>query len=108
MTSETIRQLREKRKKVNAIKVAKKANKASHSGETHLVAQRRAVSPPSATQATAPGTPVIDTSATPDAVDELSEEIVALEVSEDAIREGSGIVVGGTIRLSGRRLLRGN
>ncbi|KAG0135438.1 hypothetical protein HOY82DRAFT_536732 [Tuber indicum] len=105
VTSETILQLREQCEKVDAAKVAKKANKISWITKTRQAAQRQPQSPATTTSSTTPGSPVIDTFS-PDAVDELWEEMEALEVTGDQIGEGSGVVVEGAIRLRGRRSLR--
>ena len=46
--------------------------------------------------------------ATPDAMDDLWEEMDAFEVGGEGIGRGSGGVVKGTIRLQGRWSLRGS
>jgi len=108
VTSETILQLREQRERVDAAKAAKQANKTSRSGQTCYAAQKEAESPVTATPDTTPGTPVLDPLATPDTMNDLWEEIEALEVSGDTIGGGNGGVVEGAIRLRGRRSLRGS
>jgi len=108
VTSETILQLQEQRERVDAAKAAKKANKTSRSGQTRHAAQKEAESPVTATPDTAPVTPVLDPLATPDTMDDLWEEIEALEVSGDSIGGGKGGGVEGAIRLRGRRSLRGS
>ena len=108
VTSETILQQREQCERVDAAKAAKKANKTSRSSQTRHAAPSGAESPVTATPDTTPGTPVLDPMATPDAMDDLWEEMEALEVGGEGIGGGSGGVVEGTIQLQGRRSLRGS
>ena len=104
--SETILQLREQRERVDAAKAAKKVNKTSHSGQTRHATQKEPESPVTATPDTTPGTPVLDPLATPNTMDDIWEEMEALEVSGNSIEGGNGGVVEGAIRLRGWRSLR--
>jgi len=106
VTSETILQLREQREKVDAAKAAKQGKTTSRSCKTRYEAQSQPVAPVTTTPDTTLGTLVLDASAAPDVIDELWEEMEALEVSEDVIGESSRAIVMGAIRLRGRRSLR--
>ena len=106
VTSETILQLREQRERVDAAKAGKKANKTSRSAQIRHSTQKEPESPVTATPDTTPGTPVLYPLATPNTMDDLWEEMEALEISGDPIGEGNRGVVEGAIRFRGRRSLR--